>query len=676
MATQGVMKEFRRAHDVFVSYAHEDTETANSLASALATEFDVFIDSRSLVPGSEWYPELRSAIAGSAVLVVVLTNHWLASTVCADELVIAQQQGKSIVLYHAAGANAVAVPPVHPLAAGRPVVASTSDDLGREVRELLPVGRLQARLELAADNAGRSSDFQGERGWLDLMETRAVLAKHGRGSSPAVREFAAALAKRRREKRLRLAVIGVVALALAFGGVVFDRLAGRARLEQETAVRRVQAEDLARRSQSEDSFAAARFALAAVREAPTQSAIEATRRALTGLPPVEGVSSFRATPPVLAVGLIDAASAVAVDSAGSAVFGDGAVPLAGLQNPVRAVLSEDGSRAAVLDAQGRLAEWNPTTGELVRTLSKGATALANPHHTRTLAWAEGEIILLTGEWEDRVEAPGRVAALALNLQPRVLAAVTDEAEVWACDDPCTEWHKVGALADVPDTLDFMVAGDQVQLLWRAGVNKGLFERLEGHWRRGVDGGRFSIPGGYAFVGREAAADLEASGFVRFTLDPGASDDLTFTSVAARSLEGETVAAVARSDGLVQWRTGLAAVAEPTDWGGARRMAPVGLYDGALLVADDRLDAETGTKRRVYGAWTEAAGFQLLPIEPAAEEAQSALRWATSRGGRTAALVLTSGSTVVWHDGIRLGSIPVGDRVAVHPAGGRLAAVEQ
>jgi hypothetical protein len=68
------------AHDVFVSYAHQDKPQADAVCAALeARGIRCWIAPRDVVPGSEWGAAIVEAIRGAQVMVLVFSSHANAS---------------------------------------------------------------------------------------------------------------------------------------------------------------------------------------------------------------------------------------------------------------------------------------------------------------------------------------------------------------------------------------------------------------------------------------------------------------------------------------------------------------------------------------------------------------------------------------------------------------------
>lgn len=84
--------------DFFISYAREDKEYAQALVARLkALNWDVWIDEDDIPPSVPWMVEVRRAIEGSMMIVVLDSADWTASEACHIELGLAEQSRAPIV---------------------------------------------------------------------------------------------------------------------------------------------------------------------------------------------------------------------------------------------------------------------------------------------------------------------------------------------------------------------------------------------------------------------------------------------------------------------------------------------------------------------------------------------------------------------------------------------------
>jgi len=87
-----------RARDVFVSYASQDATTANSVVEALERQgIRCWIAPRDVTPGSQYADEIVGAINDSKVLVLVLSEHAVASSHVGKEIERASSKRRRII---------------------------------------------------------------------------------------------------------------------------------------------------------------------------------------------------------------------------------------------------------------------------------------------------------------------------------------------------------------------------------------------------------------------------------------------------------------------------------------------------------------------------------------------------------------------------------------------------
>jgi adenylate cyclase len=88
-------------HDVFVSYASQDTATADAVVVALERAgLSCWIAPRDVVPGSLYADEIVGAINDAKVVVLVLTGHSIASTHVGKEIERASSKKRRIIAFH------------------------------------------------------------------------------------------------------------------------------------------------------------------------------------------------------------------------------------------------------------------------------------------------------------------------------------------------------------------------------------------------------------------------------------------------------------------------------------------------------------------------------------------------------------------------------------------------
>jgi TolB-like protein len=96
--TEEVPNQADLARDVFISYASQDTATANSMLEALEHQgIKCWIAPRDVTPGAQYADEIVGAINGAKVLVLVLSQHAVASSHVGREIERAASKRRRIV---------------------------------------------------------------------------------------------------------------------------------------------------------------------------------------------------------------------------------------------------------------------------------------------------------------------------------------------------------------------------------------------------------------------------------------------------------------------------------------------------------------------------------------------------------------------------------------------------
>jgi WD40 repeat protein len=84
--------------DVFISYSRRDIAFARLIREALQQgQIDTWIDWDRIPVGERWWDEIREAIEGANVFMVIISRHSIGSKVCRDEIDLALQNHKRIV---------------------------------------------------------------------------------------------------------------------------------------------------------------------------------------------------------------------------------------------------------------------------------------------------------------------------------------------------------------------------------------------------------------------------------------------------------------------------------------------------------------------------------------------------------------------------------------------------
>src|SRR5688572_1745413 len=85
------------ANHLFVSYKREENQFALKLAASLKNRgIGVWVDLLDIKPSDDWDDSIDKALKSSIGLIAVLTNEYLLSEYCRDELKFARNKGLTI----------------------------------------------------------------------------------------------------------------------------------------------------------------------------------------------------------------------------------------------------------------------------------------------------------------------------------------------------------------------------------------------------------------------------------------------------------------------------------------------------------------------------------------------------------------------------------------------------
>lgn len=138
------------AHDVFISYAHEDKPTADTVCAGLEQgNVRCWIAPRDILPSAEWGESVLNAITASRLLVLVFSPHANASKQVLREVDRAVNRGLPILPFRImddppSGAMEYLLGPAHWLDAMTPPVESHIRSLVQVVHVLLGKAVVQA----------------------------------------------------------------------------------------------------------------------------------------------------------------------------------------------------------------------------------------------------------------------------------------------------------------------------------------------------------------------------------------------------------------------------------------------------------------------------------------------------------------------------------------------------
>ena len=81
--------------DVFISYSRRDGEFVQRLNTAfVGANRVVWVDWQSIPRGEDWWREIQHGIEGADAFVCVVSEHWLTSEICHNELLHARHKEK------------------------------------------------------------------------------------------------------------------------------------------------------------------------------------------------------------------------------------------------------------------------------------------------------------------------------------------------------------------------------------------------------------------------------------------------------------------------------------------------------------------------------------------------------------------------------------------------------
>jgi hypothetical protein len=83
--------------DVFISYSRRDGEFVQRLNTAfVGAKRVVWVDWQSIPRGEDWWREIQAGIEGADAFICVVSEHWLTSEICHNELAYARQNNKRV----------------------------------------------------------------------------------------------------------------------------------------------------------------------------------------------------------------------------------------------------------------------------------------------------------------------------------------------------------------------------------------------------------------------------------------------------------------------------------------------------------------------------------------------------------------------------------------------------
>ena len=480
---------------LFISYSRRDAAAVRQICTALSAQGrSLWVDWEGIAPSAEWLAEIERGIRGADAFVFFLSPDALSSTVCAQELALAERLNKRLVPVVLRDADAASVPPA--LARLNWIFLRPEDDpeagLGALARALdTDLDWVHAHTALLLP-ALAWRDAGGERSRLlkgrALQQAEAWLAgSAGKAPPPAQAHIEFIQASRRAAtRRLRLALGGAVVGMLTLAVLVVWALIAETRAERardEAVARRIGAE--ATLVASERASRIETSALLAVEAARRRPALEndlPLRRALRLLPAPAGGW----THPFKSI-----TDAVFVDPGATLAYAEGshvfvrAIGDATLQQDLdhqdrvdALVACAAGGRFASRTRNGAAAVWQVGRDTPLHTIP-AARALACSADGATLAVgnAAGEVRLLRiAEGGALQQLPktlgGAVQQLRFSADGQFLAASAGpRLRVWRLADatPVSALKLRRSIVDIdfaPDNTRLMAASDSAAYLWR------------------------------------------------------------------------------------------------------------------------------------------------------------------------------------------------------------------
>jgi hypothetical protein len=223
--------------DVFISYSRKDKEFVHILHDALEkTQKNTWVDWEDILPTSEWWQEIESAIAGSDTFIFVITPTSIASEYCNKEVEYAYNLHKRILPI--VRQDITDIKQVHPaLSRHQWIFFRESDDFDRAFQKLLEAITLDLEhihfhtrflvREIEWENNGREESFllrgkelESAETWLSKSVDKDPKPKESQGTYIEISRKMED-AKQKAIKTLRIGMlIGFIAGALGIGGMI------------------------------------------------------------------------------------------------------------------------------------------------------------------------------------------------------------------------------------------------------------------------------------------------------------------------------------------------------------------------------------------------------------------------------------------------------------------------
>ncbi|MCB1960755.1 MAG: TIR domain-containing protein [Rhodocyclaceae bacterium] len=478
---------------LFISYSRRDADAVRAICEALSAQGrSLWVDWEGIAPSAEWLAEIERGIRAADAFVFFLSPDSLTSTVCAQELALAEQLNKRlvpVVLREAGGSD---IPPA--LARLNWIFLRASDDfdvgldaLARALdTDLAWVHGHTALLvpALAWQDAGRDTSRLLKGGALQQAEAWLATSS-GKAPPPAEAHIEFIHASRRAAtRRLRLALggalVGLVTLAvLVVWALIAERRAETAR--DEAVARRIGADAaLVASERAARIETSALLAIEAARRRPALENDAPLRRALRLLAtPIDGWSHpFK---PISAAVFVDDGATVAYAEGTQVFVRHAGTPetrtLAHAAAVVELVACAGQQRLVSRSRDGRATLW-PLDGATTDIALPTSSAVACSADGTLIASgnATGEVSLLAARDGAVLRTlpntlDGPVAQLRFSADGQWLAASAGpRLRVWRLSDdaPVSALKLRQPIVDLdfaPDNRRVMAASDSAAYLW-------------------------------------------------------------------------------------------------------------------------------------------------------------------------------------------------------------------
>lgn len=400
--------------DVFISYSRKDIAFARLLHDSLTKHgFETWIDWQDIPPSADWLAEVYSAIESADAFIFILSEHSIASEICALEIAHAEKHSKRLIPIVIDDVEPPHIPPQ--LQQLRWIFFHDQDPLLGPIDDLIEtLHRDQEWIKEHTRYLMRALDWQRGDHNPSLLLQGSELAAAGQWllaagdheTNPTELHNRFILASRtraaRRQRRVLFAVLGVLALSVVLGlsALVLRNQAVRDEAVRATAQQVAEEEARVRATAEAAARLEAQVRATAQIEAEEQQALAEQQRDLGVSRQLAAEALAHFDEPDLA--LLLAAQAVDIAQTREALSSLLASlvewpHLVGImysdnQNDITALASSpDGSTLASLDGAGALSLWDPSSQQVVEgplpvPIDQPLEIVFSPDGTEILIW--------------------------------------------------------------------------------------------------------------------------------------------------------------------------------------------------------------------------------------------------------------------------------------------------